>query len=68
MKVSRKPRHLVILGVAVVVLAVSLLRAFDFSGEAPPRWQQIVMMAGLPLMIALIAINVALDRREKGGD
>jgi len=68
MKARKKPRHWIILGIAILVLAVSLLRALDFSGEAPPRWQQVIMMAGLPLLIALVFINVALDKREKGGD
>lgn len=66
MKISRKPRHWFALAFALATTVVAGMALADFSGDPAPRWREVFLHVGPPLMILTIICNRVLDRRGSG--
>jgi hypothetical protein len=64
MKVRTKPRHWIPLPLAVAWTVVAVLALADFSGQPAPRWREILLMILPPVTLAIIFLNLLMDRRS----
>ena len=64
MNISNKPRHWVVLIMAVGWIVVASLSFANFSGEPDPKWMKILSLVMPSLTLLGIAYNISKDKSD----
>ena len=66
MKVSRKPRHWILVVLALVWVIAAVVSFANFSGQPDPKWMRVLSVIMPTIVLLGIIYNNLLDKRESG--
>ncbi len=64
MKLSNKPRHWIVLILALFSTIVAVISFANFSGQPDPKWIKVLSLVMPTLVVLAVVYNISLDKKD----